>query len=366
MVGARPLGYSRRVTHEETLDAKTHLDDRRRRRAWRRPPHRRRAGAREAQGLDRRRRQEPALLPAAHDRRAAAATSRPKAWTSRSSDFAGGARALQAVVGGSADVVSRRLRAHHQHAGQEPVHPAPSCCRAARRRSCSACRPRPCRTTRRIADLKGKKIGVSAPGSSTNMVANFVLSRGGLKASDVSFIGVGTAAGALAALRSGQIDAISNTRPGDDDAGAEGRREDHQRHAHAQGHDRGLRRPDAGGLPLRVARTSSQKNPNTCQALTNAIVRGLKWLQTAGPGDIIKTVPERLSARRPRALPRLLQQGARSASSPDGLMPERGRRDGAAARWRASTRAVKAEQDRPGEDATPTTSRSAPRTKFKA
>jgi NitT/TauT family transport system substrate-binding protein len=51
-------------------------------------------------------------------------------------------------------------------------------------------------------DLRGKKIGVSAPGSSTNMVANLVLSRGGLKASDVSFVGVGVAAGALAALRS--------------------------------------------------------------------------------------------------------------------------------------------------------------------
>jgi hypothetical protein len=45
------------------------------------------------------------------------------------------------------------------------------------------------------------------------MVANLVLSRAGLKASDVSFVGVGTSAGALAALRSGQIDAMSNTDP---------------------------------------------------------------------------------------------------------------------------------------------------------
>ena len=35
-----------------------------------------------------------------------------------------------------------------------------------------------------------------------------------------------------------------------------------------------------------------QKNPNTCQAMANAIVQALKWLQTAGPSDIIKTVPE--------------------------------------------------------------------------
>ncbi len=38
-------------------------------------------------------------------------------------DFAGGSKALQAVVGGSADVVLGRLRAHHQPAVQEPVLP---------------------------------------------------------------------------------------------------------------------------------------------------------------------------------------------------------------------------------------------------
>ena len=30
-----------------------------------------------------------------------------------------------------------------------------------------------------VADLKGKKIGVTAPGSSTNVMANFVLAKAG-------------------------------------------------------------------------------------------------------------------------------------------------------------------------------------------
>src|SRR5690606_4430927 len=63
------------------------------------------------------------------------------------------------------------------------------------------------------ADLKGKKIGVTAPGSSTNMMANFFLAQHGLKPSDVSFIGVGAGAGAITALRTGQIDAIANLDP---------------------------------------------------------------------------------------------------------------------------------------------------------
>jgi len=64
-----------------------------------------------------------------------------------------------------------------------------------------------------VADLKGKKIGVTAPGSSTSIMASFVLAKGGLKPTDVSFIGVGAASGALSALRSGQIDAIANLDP---------------------------------------------------------------------------------------------------------------------------------------------------------
>ena len=62
------------------------------------------------------------------------------------SDFAGGAKALQALVGGSADVVSGAYEhtINMQAKGQMIT---PSCCRAGRRRSSSACQPRPCPTT---------------------------------------------------------------------------------------------------------------------------------------------------------------------------------------------------------------------------
>jgi NitT/TauT family transport system substrate-binding protein len=35
-----------------------------------------------------------------------------------------------------------------------------------------------------------------------------------------------------------------------------------------------------------------QKNKGVVQALSNAIVRSLKWLQTAGPKDLLQNVPE--------------------------------------------------------------------------
>lgn len=63
---------------------------------------------------------------------------------------------------------------------------------------------------KQLSDLKGKKVGVTAPGQ---MVANFILKKGGLGPKDVAFIGVGSSSGAVSAIRSGQIDALINLDP---------------------------------------------------------------------------------------------------------------------------------------------------------
>jgi NitT/TauT family transport system substrate-binding protein len=62
------------------------------------------------------------------------------------------------------------------------------------------------------------------------------------------------------------------------------------------------------------------KHPNTCQALANAVVHSLKWLQTAGPGDIIKTVPETYLLG-DRALYLASFDKVRESISPDGIVP---------------------------------------------
>ncbi len=97
-------------------------------------------------------------------------------------DFAGGARALQAVVGGSADVVSgafehtvnkqakgQRMRAFVLQ-GRAP-------------QIVLGVNPKTMPNFKTVADLKGKKIGVTAPGSSTNVMVNFILAKAGLKPS---------------------------------------------------------------------------------------------------------------------------------------------------------------------------------------
>jgi NitT/TauT family transport system substrate-binding protein len=239
------------------------------------------------------------------------------------SDFAGGSRSLQALMGGSADVVAGayehtiNLQSKNQFI-QEFVlmGRAPQIALGVSTKGMAGFKS--------IADLKGKKIGVSAPGSSTNMVANLVLSRGGLKASDVSFVGVGTGAGALAALRSGQIDAMCNTDPvmtmleqkGDVKIVSDTRTL------------KGTQEAFGGLMPAACFYAHAdfvKNNPNTCQALANAVVHGLKWLQTAGPSDIIKTVPDAYLLG-DRALYLASFNKVREAISLDGVMSEDGPR----------------------------------------
>jgi NitT/TauT family transport system substrate-binding protein len=239
------------------------------------------------------------------------------------SDFAGGARALQALVGGSADIVSGAYEhTINMQSKNQSIQSIVLQGRAPQIAMGISTKAMPNYKT--LADLRGKKIGVSAPGSSTNMVANLVLSRAGIKASEVSFVGVGTAAGALAALRSGQIDAMSNTDPvmtmleqkGDVKIISDTRTL------------KGTQDVFGGMMPAACLYTHSefvQKNPNTCQALANAIVHGLKWLQTAGPSDIIKTVPENYLLG-DRALYLASFTKIREAISLDGMLPEEGGR----------------------------------------
>jgi len=236
-------------------------------------------------------------------------------------DFAGGARALQAVVGGSADVVSGAFEhtVNMQFKGQ-PMRAFVLQGRAPQ--IVLGVNPKTMPDFKTVADLKGKKVGVTAPGSSTNVMLNFSLAKVGLKPSDVSVIGVGAGQGAVAAMRAGQIDAISNLDPvitllqrsGDLKVVSDTRVV-----AEAE-------RVFGGPMPagcLYAPQAFIDKHPATVQALANAIVRADKWIQAAGPGDIITNVPESfLLGDRAVYIDAFL--AAKGALSPDGSFPAKG------------------------------------------
>jgi len=206
------------------------------------------------------------------------------------SDFAGGSAALRAVVGGSADVVSGAYEHTISLQGKKQFFQAFVLQGRLPQISLGI-------ATARMAgykspkDLKGMKIGVSAPGSSTNNLVKQMLAKDGLKSTDVSIVGVGTGAGAIAAMKSGQIDAISNVDPVMTKLEQDGAIKLVADTRTYKGTIEVWGAPLPAGClyaPIEFMR----KNPNTVQALTNAIVRADKWLANATPQDILKTVPE--------------------------------------------------------------------------
>jgi NitT/TauT family transport system substrate-binding protein len=238
------------------------------------------------------------------------------------SDFDGGSKALQAMVGGSADVVTG---AWENTIDQQPKglnmqgvvlmgrYPAISV-GIAKAKAASYHSPK---------DLKGMKIGVSAPGSSTNRMVWHLLAKDGLKPEDVSIIGVGSSAGAVAAMTSGQLDAMSNVDPimtvlettGAVTIVADTRT--------AKGTEAVFGSADMPAASLYAPISFIQKNPNTTQALANALVRALLWLQTATPEQVAATVPPEYLLNNKEAY--LASYAKVKASySPDGLFNEEG------------------------------------------
>lgn len=236
-------------------------------------------------------------------------------------DFAGGSQALRAVVGGSADVVSGAFEhtVNMQFLGQAM---RAFVLQGAAPQIVLGVNPKTVPGFKSVADLKGRKIGVTAPGSSTNVVVNFVLAKAGLKPSDVSIIGVGASSGAVAAMRSGQIDAISNldpvitllTRSGDLKIVTDTRK--------LAESERVFGGPMPAGC-LYAPQRFVERQPATAQALANAMVRASKWIQKAGAGDIIKVVPEGyLLGDSAVYVDAFLS--AKAALSPDGMFPAKG------------------------------------------
>ena len=142
-----------------------------------------------------------------------------------------------------------------------------------------------------VVDLKGRKIGLPASAPMAAMVAGLVLARFGVSPKEVHFQEFPHSMAAVAAMRGGQIDAISATEPVL--SMLESRNE--LRVIADTRTLKGTQEVFGGAMPgasLFAAQEFLQRHPNTVQALVNATVHALKWLQTAGPSDIIKVVPD--------------------------------------------------------------------------
>ena len=204
-------------------------------------------------------------------------------------DFQGGSKVLQAIVGGSADiaiggydhVVSMQPKGIELKAFVETMrYPAIA---IGITRALMA-------TYRSAGDLRGKTVGVSSPGSSTHGALNAFLERNGVKASEVSVVGLGGVSTARAAVESGKVDAISYVDPLISSLEA----------------DQMIRivadtRTRAGAEALYGGETVSgvayatkgyiDKHPVIVQAVADAMRRSLAWLAGATAEQVADAVP---------------------------------------------------------------------------
>jgi NitT/TauT family transport system substrate-binding protein len=141
-----------------------------------------------------------------------------------------------------------------------------------------------------MADLKGLKIGITAPNSSSHFFVLYLMVKAGLAPTDASFVGVGGDERAVRAMESGEIDAISNLDPV-----ITRLRQDaairiivDSRYPRVNYEIFGGTNPAA---VLYARREFIAANPATMQALVNAFYKTLRWIATATTDEIVAAVP---------------------------------------------------------------------------
>jgi NitT/TauT family transport system substrate-binding protein len=235
--------------------------------------------------------------------------------------FSGGSKALASMMGGSADVVSGayshtiELAAKNQHLVNFVVQVnCPGWLFGIGKKDFAS--------VKSIADLKGKRIGVSAPGSSTNQAVNYMLAKAGVNPKDVSIIGVGQSAGAVAAIESGEIDALIINDPAATLLKSSGNMKPL---ADFQSRE-GTHKVFGGDYPeasLYSKQSFVDANPNTVQALATAIVKTEHWMAKATPAEIWAKVPPEFRGKDQKEYEQALQN-SRACISTDGMMDPAG------------------------------------------
>jgi NitT/TauT family transport system substrate-binding protein len=241
----------------------------------------------------------------------------------RLESFPGGAKALQALLGGSADVVSgfydhtlqmaaegRKLKAFAlmlHYPGMAVV-----------------VAPQKSGAIHRIEDLKGAVVGVTAPGSSTHMLINYLLVTHGLVPGDISAVGIGGGAGAAAAVEHGKVDTAVVTDP----VLTQLRKRNPDLRILADARQAAGVKEIFGteSYPASVLYSTTEwieRNRDIAGRLARAIRRTLEWMQQHSPEQIAAKMPEAYRGEDTAIYVEALRNSM-AMFSPDGAMSAEG------------------------------------------
>jgi NitT/TauT family transport system substrate-binding protein len=173
-----------------------------------------------------------------------------------------------------------------------------------------------------MADMKGKILGVTGLGSSTNFLTQYLAVKSGLQLSDISSVAVGAGDTFIKAMESDGIQAGMTTEPtisrlikkGDATVMIDMRTME------------GTKAALGGVYPatsLYMTKEYVDGHKEIVQKLANALVKTLKWIQAHSSAEIADAMPkEYLVGDRDGYIKAL--DGGRGMYSPTGLMPEGG------------------------------------------
>jgi NitT/TauT family transport system substrate-binding protein len=238
-------------------------------------------------------------------------------------DVGGGAKALEALVGGSAEITAGafdhmiQMQAKNQEiVGFVLFGRHPTFALALRNEKASVYRD--------PKDLKGMRVGVTALGSQTQFMVEYLAIQAGLSPSEISFVSVGGGTGAVAAIRNGAVDAVVTGEPalttltsaGDAKIVADTRTNEGTIEVYGGLYPSGTMYARADFI---------NQNPRTIQAFALAMVRALTWINHASAEDIAEVLPKEW-AKPNRDLFLASIRGTRDMFSPDGRFSLEGAR----------------------------------------
>jgi NitT/TauT family transport system substrate-binding protein len=237
-------------------------------------------------------------------------------------DLASTPKAIQALLGGSTDVVAGA----YDGAVQMSIEGKSIQAIAVLERwppFALVVAPQSAASLKSIPGLRGQVIGVATPGSSTHRFLNYLLARNGLALSDISPVGVGVNFSMAAAIQHGQVAAAvagplgiallsKSSRPA---ILVDCRTE--------KGAQETLGTSNLPSSALMVLPEWAGANPEIMRRLCKAIRRVLGWIQAHSPEDISNAMPPEYKGNDATVYLEAVRD-IRPAFSPDGIMPPDG------------------------------------------
>jgi len=172
------------------------------------------------------------------------------------------------------------------------------------------------------ADFKGRTLGITGVGSSTDFLTQALAAKAGLKAGDYSTIGVGAGNTFIAAIKQGKIDAGMTTEPTISQMLSTGEAKILVDMRSVESTQAALGGPYPAAS-LYVASAWLERNKPIAQKLANAMVKTMRWMASHSAAEIAEKMPKEYMVGNRDLYVQGLAEG-KSQFTPDGRMPANG------------------------------------------